>query len=191
MRNQIFYGYNFRSSLPALQILMGWKLKIPLETRATMLAKLQVCPHPQQTEPAIISCGTVVSMICKLLPSLWIRIHTGGPRESKLWLSQGRWALLQLPRRETEKHMELTQDGCWCQVKSTAPCWSDVAQPQLSVIFTEVLKHINGVSFTKGKKNGWNPAPIEGSWSFGTDLTGSAIHPRTSLSQVSKEIQEL
>lgn len=140
----------------------GLKLKTPSETRATMVTKLWVCPRPQRTEPATLSCGTVVSMICKPLPFLWIRIHTGDPQEHKLWVSQSRWTLLQLHSRETERqHTELTQDGCWCQVKSPVPCWSNVAQLQGSVILTKMPKCTHGVSFTRARKMDETQLPLK------------------------------
>lgn len=131
MRNQILPEYHFESSLSALQVLVSWNLKITLENRATMVTKLPVCPCPQCTELATPSRGTAVSTVCKPLPFLWIRIHTGEQWESELWLSYSTWALSWPHGKETGRgHMELTQEGCWFQVKSTVPCWFNVLQPQ-------------------------------------------------------------
>lgn len=170
---------------------MGWNLKTPLDTRATVVTELQVCPRPQWKESATLSRGTVVSMVCKPLPFPWIRIHTGDPQESKLWLSQSRWALLQLYSRETERqHMELTQVGCRCQVKSTVACWSMLPSHNEMCFSQRCLSALRLSPSLKATKTDETQIPLK-SWSFGTDLTEWAFHPKTSLSQVSKEIQEL
>lgn len=191
MKNQNFSEYHFISPLSALYIFVSWNLKkATLETRATTATKLHVCPCLQCTEPATPSRGAAVWSATPFYfygPESTQETHE---RATSDFLTAHELCHSHIARKQRQ-HMELTQDGCWFQVKGPVPCWLNVPQPQppQSMILTKMPKCTHSVYFSKGKSR----VIPSSCWShFGTDLTESAFHPRTSsLLHVSKEDWEL